>query len=520
MLRLLKNNYILIVILILGLFLRLNVFQYQFYDVDQSRNLTISSHLAKYGELPVQGPENAFSNIPNSTFYYYFLATLFYLGKSDIFVNFVNLIFQISNILLVYSIGKKLFSKSTGIISAFVVCICRITIIASSAPYEPYFVTFFFLLSMWFLVSAFESESFTNLLFGEIFFVISGAVHMSAFLTAPIFFYLILATFRKWKYSYKYYIFALVVLLTSTTILFGSFLSGILNSPYQTFPYLTTSFEQFANNFYLISINFLNSIFSLRAKNTFGIPTIFFGTIVLIRIFLQNNKLKTNVYRLMIIEIFLYISMVAAIGGQKHSELIFTEHRFYPAYFICIIIIAESINGLCEYLKISGIIKTFLIIALIPLLIHQVSFDTSSAFRQDQEFRDVWGGIKEETQYLYPNEKIPRSFQVKVYEYSLAYDNKWERSPWEDFLIWYPLENYYDTKFIKLRQLGYSDLNNNDFIFVMCLNNSEAVYSEQPCLDAFGRGQTNHTIVKKVIERNRLHLYLAKRGTVENYSGK
>lgn len=169
----LKKNWLLISILILASFLRLyRINDYMEFLGDQSRDVLIIRDFLKNGNLFFIGPQTSIGNMYLGPLFYYLIAPALLLSNFNpigpaIFIALIN----IATILLVYLIGKKWFSKSAGLASAFLFAISPVAIKYSNFIWNPNIMAFFSLLFVYFFFEGFRTKKYKYFIFASLSFV-------------------------------------------------------------------------------------------------------------------------------------------------------------------------------------------------------------------------------------------------------------------------------------------------------------------------------------------------------------
>lgn len=149
MIKFLKDNWLLVLILVTASFLRLyKIGDYMEFLGDQGRDVVIVRDFLKHGNLFFIGPQTSIGNMYLGPFYYYLIVApslllSFYnpLGPA-IFVALIGTF----TVYLIYFVGKKWFGVKTAIIAAYLYAISPVVIKYSSFSWNPNVMPFFALL--------------------------------------------------------------------------------------------------------------------------------------------------------------------------------------------------------------------------------------------------------------------------------------------------------------------------------------------------------------------------------------
>lgn len=115
-----KNFFILIILIIIGAWLRIGHLQQNniTFGYDQARDAYVASEII-HGDIKILGPPVSLGGFYHGVLYYYFIALPYFISQGNpilpiIFISLLNL----SAIPFVYFIGKILFNKKVGLLSA------------------------------------------------------------------------------------------------------------------------------------------------------------------------------------------------------------------------------------------------------------------------------------------------------------------------------------------------------------------------------------------------------------------
>ena len=138
--KILKKNWLLILIILLAAFLRLyRIGDYMEFLGDQGRDVLIIRDFLKNGNLFFIGPQTSVGNMYLGPFFYYLITPSLLLSNFNpigpaIFIALIN----IGAVFLSYWVGKKWFNKSTGLIAAFIFAISPVAIKYSTFIWNQY----------------------------------------------------------------------------------------------------------------------------------------------------------------------------------------------------------------------------------------------------------------------------------------------------------------------------------------------------------------------------------------------
>jgi len=235
-----KANWILILILLIGSYLRLyKIGEYMTFLGDEGRDVIIVRNLLVKADPILIGPGTSVGGMYLGPLYYYFMAPfLFLAGFSPIGPAIGVALLSIATIYLVYLAGHDWFNKTTGLIAAGLYAIAPTVIIYSRSSWNPNIMPFFALLSVYSVWKAWKEKETAWVILTSISMAFVLQSHYLGVLLIPvilIFMYLLLKEVRNNKLlksqTTKFLLFslALFTLLMSPLVLFD-FRHDFLNS--------------------------------------------------------------------------------------------------------------------------------------------------------------------------------------------------------------------------------------------------------------------------------------------------
>jgi len=187
-----KSKYflaLLILIIILGSFLRLyKISLFNFAD-DQARDVQMVKRLIIDHKPIWEGPEFSVTTPVGKghlgPFYFYLIAPTYLLWDGSPMGNVLLVaIINIVAIYFMYLVGKRYFNKNVGMISAFFLAISNYMLYFSRTPWNQNILILLLLLMLWSLKKYYEKQENYLILF-SLFFAFALQSHASAFLLMP-----------------------------------------------------------------------------------------------------------------------------------------------------------------------------------------------------------------------------------------------------------------------------------------------------------------------------------------------
>lgn len=186
--RWLKNNWLLVAILLVGAFLRLfRIGDYMTFLGDEGRDAMIVRNLLVHFDPILIGPGTSVGSMYLGPLYYYFMAPFLLLWNfSPIGPSIGVALLGIATIYLVYSIGSEWFSKRVGLIAAALYAISPTVIVYSRASWNPNIMPFFALLSIYSIWKVYKEKRYNWLIVTAISFAFVMQSHYLGVLLLPV----------------------------------------------------------------------------------------------------------------------------------------------------------------------------------------------------------------------------------------------------------------------------------------------------------------------------------------------
>lgn len=324
---------------------------------DQGRDVVIIKDFWKNGNLFFIGPQTSIGNMYLGPWFYYLIAPSLLISNFNpigpaIFIALLNIL----TIYILYFVGKKWFSKSVGLISAFLFAISPVVIKYSNFIWNPNIMPLFSLLFVYFFFEGFKSKKFHYFIFASLSFVMVINSHYLGLALLPFigiyWLYSLISYIRKKSKYLKPFLlntlFAFVVFILSLTpqILFDIKHHG------QNIKALTTFFTQRETTVNLkaykaipvapLLFNQVNTRLLAGKNETVGIIiSIYFVLSFIFLIF--NKKLRSKNYDLSsfwIITGWLFSGIIALALYKQHIY----DHYFAFLFPVVFLFIAFLIN--------------------------------------------------------------------------------------------------------------------------------------------------------------------------------
>ena len=215
-----KNNWPLLIILLIGAFLRLyRIGEYMTFLGDEGRDAIIVRRLLVYGDPILIGPGTSVGSMYLGPLYYYFMAPFLFLSNfSPIGPAIGGTLLGVATIYLVYLSGKNWFSKKVGLISAVLFATAPVVIIYSRSSWNPNIMPFFALLSIYSIWKVFKEKKYKWLLITAVSFAFVMQSHYLGLLLAPVL--IVFWLLAKVPLKYTFFSLALFLFLMSPLLIF------------------------------------------------------------------------------------------------------------------------------------------------------------------------------------------------------------------------------------------------------------------------------------------------------------
>ena len=180
----------LLLLLLLGvaILIRVNQLDFPLFNPDFSRDSLIGRHIAQFGETTNFGPVNPLlGQLKNSPLYYYLLAGVIKISDNFYFLQFFNLILQLVPIICFYIIGKILYGRKVGALTAFFFSVNPVIVPAAGYFWQPYLMNVFLGLGLLAGVFFLNRRNFPGIIFSSLLLTLAGLIQNSAWGLVPAF---------------------------------------------------------------------------------------------------------------------------------------------------------------------------------------------------------------------------------------------------------------------------------------------------------------------------------------------
>lgn len=355
----LANNWILVLVILLGIFLRFyELSGFATFLADQGRDAIVIKRIITGQHFPAIGAPTSLGQVYLGPFYYYFIAPWLLLFRfQPVGLAFGVAFFSSLYLLINYFIVKKLFDKKVALVSTIFLSFSSVLIDFSHYSWNPNLLPLFTLLTVYFVIKSLKNNKWYYFALAGTFLSFCIQLHYLALFLIPSFGFLyLISLFKSLKQLFSKFVnlFALVAffIIFSSPLIIFDLRHNFLNSRnfitlfQSSGTSLSAKFNSLFDSFYYLNIYSFNI-----TLNKFFVYLLF---LFLIAILIVLIKQRSNLRTLLFIFLFSILGM-SLYSGPKHP------HYFvilYPLYFILVsnFLALSSKNRLGKYLSVIFIV--------------------------------------------------------------------------------------------------------------------------------------------------------------------
>lgn len=190
MIKWIKSNWVLVIILLIGTFSRFyKINSYMTFLGDEGRDAIIVRNLLVHADPILIGPGTSVGSMYLGPLYYYFMAPFLFLSNfSPVGPAIGVALLGILTIYLVYIIGREWFGQKAGLIAASLYAISPTVIIYSRSSWNPNIMPFFALLAIYSIWKVWKDRKYSWLFVTALSFAFVMQSHYLGLLLAPVLF--------------------------------------------------------------------------------------------------------------------------------------------------------------------------------------------------------------------------------------------------------------------------------------------------------------------------------------------
>jgi len=507
----------LIILLMLGLLMRIQVFRSQFsvgaqLD-DTNRDYLVAHHMVAYNEYPYRGPDSAWGRF-NSPAYFYLIAAPLLVRNSFVVLGFFNVILQLLAVLFVFMLARTLFGIGTAFIAAILFGFNQAILFQSAFVWQPHVVQPFVILSYVLLAWGYTKQKFSYLVASIAFFSFSVTLHNSVLAVAPFFLFFLLLGIKNLGGSVKHYGIAAFTGVVSFGLLYAPLFFYLKGAWTHQFDFLLSNLHvSTAAAFLLPTYGMLSRVFlgtaDISALSIFVIFTVATATLYYFldpERSIQQKKVMLAM-ALCIAWLLFAASFLPFRGAPKVSY-------FTPVLGLAFIFVAEIVNSLRAWA--FKIVLVVLILYLstpyifpgIRLAVRQFVTDPVAFFSVPYQPPPFLAAVQGEIVKIKESEKRDGYDFFGFRVYAQEQNGQYERRLSEE-IFWNPLEIEMQMKLTKIDDnaiRNYQPLTDEQYVFLACDDGADT----RPCLDAFLKDSPGYEPQKSFLAQP-YQMYLTRR---------
>lgn len=486
-----KNVLILLILLEVSFLIRMHQWYPVSFHDESSRDYLVANHIYKYHEFPLTGPHDEGRYfLRNSPFYYYFLASLLYIQDSLNFLERVNVLLQLANIVIIYLLAKRLFGIYSALLSSAVFALGNYFISQSSILWQPYIMQPFVNLSYLLLIIAYQKRNYSLLIVSVITFLLAATLHRSTLAQLPVMLLLIFFILKSWKAHLVTYISTVITFVAINLLLYLPVLFSNLRS-------IDTAQSLIIN--------------TEREKLSPLLPGIL---LVLISYLILGKGTHRRISSIIMTAIFLQFSLAAFFG--------LTDIRYLtPILALFVILVSAATIQVCQRSRLHNVIGIVLFVLVISKLSPNLHSEFINSLRvgKKADFPPA-AVVVNKVAEIKKTENFPDYNFFRVVTYRNG--NRYGRI---EAAFWVSLEKNLNQKFVAIDENtllsntfydinNYYETNNNNYYFVICYEYHSLEHINEYCLNSFLRENKNFSIVNLIYQgviHENISIYLMKK---------
>lgn len=516
------HGILFLILVAVSLVIRINNLDYPPLQLaDPAKDYLVSHHIVADKEFISAGPGTSILIIRNSPLYSYLLALFLVIKDDFFFLALVNIFLQIFTLFIIYKLAQKLFGSTPALIAAILFSFSQHLTHQSYFLFQPYVMQPFINASYLLLLLAYLKKNYLLVLAAICTFLFAGALHIAAFLAAPLFLVLTIFVLKKQGVGARRYLLAFAVFLGFFLLFYLSVFIFIYRHGLDAPPHLgisnlfVQSFSLFFKNLLHTGSTFLNMFFQsfqYFGKNNIPFLTMIVTLLTAVAYFLSKKTFRKQYAIILLLGI---IQLIITVSLMNNIPL--ERFHFVPILGLFIILIAGIVHFVFSGSVRMKIGKVLMVILLVNLFSHQFyDVKTRSHFTNLYRITSVVDVIEREIFIIQKRDDFARLdfFQLRAYA-----TNRDTFKPYLSATFWMFLEKDLKTKFTVNTgsRSGFVSTNDNTYVFVICLFTPYPNVKESKCVDAFlndrqhGAKPRTHSLVKKIYSEPPFIIYVFKR---------
>lgn len=421
-LNILTKHWLLIIVIILGIFLRFYKLEgFTTFLGDQGRDAIILKRIITFEHFPAIGAPTSIGQVYLGPFYYYFIAPWLLLSRFHPIGPVIGVaIFSSAYLLINYFIVKELIDEKTALISTIFLSLSSVLIELSRFSWNPNLLPLFILLTVYFLIKSVKTNRWYFFALTGAFLSFSIQLHYLALFIFPAVGILYIDYIIKNIKRLKRILINLMLLISNFMFFSSPLIIFDLRHQFLNTKNFLKLFQESGSSLISKAANLSNSFYYLNFYS-FHIDLskflvfilLLFITISYITLYKKKSHLKT-----FLLFFLLTTLSMSFYGGEKHPHY-FTI--LYPIYYI---IVAYFLAFTFEY-NFGKVLTILFIFGLIFLNFQKYPYFTNSSNNQIGFAKKVAQIISKNIK----NEKftvtaLPEKYSDSTYRYFLELWNK------------------------------------------------------------------------------------------------
>lgn len=531
-----SNEILLAILLLFSFVIRVANFNIEsiYSNWDGNRLYLVANHIVKYREFPLVGASTGYiPELKKSPFWYYFTAALLLIENDILFLGWVNILFSVITILLVYFLARAMFGKGTALIAALLFSFSEFSFHqAIFFIWDAFIAQTFIILSLLMFVLSVRKRNYIFLLIGLLIFSVASAINLSSGLyIIPAILLLIFYILKKQKRQIIHYLGAFATLLATFLIFFSpvaiyqitnqnalSYISQKALIALSDFlPQLASLLYIFSDSYFL---NLKSGMFSLNNFTFLAIVALLVYSLLILK-----NNTKKSFYFFIFVFILTPLTIITLFQVNKpfydpQTMPIYGLLRYFLASIVLfIILISDVINSILSK-PYQLPIKILLILCLIYVSFPSLSNSLNNLHNLPVK---LLNNLQSQTPEVIAAKIIEQEIHRVKGEKHLNHTNFFQISTYTrgrdgDYFLdnpafWVILEKNLNTKLVEIRNESiwtYKQIGGNEIIFLICFGYTNKE-DEKTCIDSFQRENTNHSLVKQIYSQFPYSIYVTKK---------
>lgn len=478
-------------------------------------------HIVAHQDFLLAGDGNSvWPSLKTSPLYYYLLAAFLFIKDGVIFLGFINVLFQVGTLVLVYLLARMLFGTGTALIASILFGISDEILRQSIYVWHPWVMQLFANGSYVLLVLGYLKKTYVPVLLSIFFLIFAAALHSSAFSLVPLFMVGTFFILKQQRRNPRYYLLSLGTLGASLLVFFTPVL--IYWRKFNVNPFVISKGEaEYISSFHGFFQNFVQNLSTVITHFFRGVGDNIFspeGVVFLVTLFsiplslfLHKGERQRKIFFLLLLlfflQPFLFASLIDKINIDGGN---FYVYHFTAVFGLFFILVAEAINSVFSKSTVLQMGKILIVILLVSILSLQFSAVQKriefSHFQNFSLINSLAKAMEDEIVTIQKREEREDIdfFQLRLYRKSVRYQR-------DDAAFWIPLERDFQRKFVEVKArpqkayFMYRYTNSADYIFLICKNYAPG--QDKECHENFSGENPGYIIDRQIVARGPYIIY-------------